>query len=94
MTKSPFTVNTFHANNRTYGYYSITEAGKEFKRDVTRLPYCIRILLESAMRRCDGLSITRDDVAGWFAGLLRLTNGIPWHSFRRGWYCRISPVFR
>lgn len=63
MTKSPFNVNTFHANNRTYGYYSITEAGKEFKRDVTRLPYCIRILLESAMRRCDGLSITRDDVA-------------------------------
>ncbi len=63
MTNSPFTMNTFTANNRTYGYYSIKEVGREFKKDVSRLPYCIRILLESAIRRCDGLSITRDDVA-------------------------------
>lgn len=63
MTNSPFSVNTFTANNQTYRYYSIKEAGQEFKKDVSRLPYCIRILLESALRRCDGLSITRDDVA-------------------------------
>ncbi len=63
MTDSPFSVNTFTANNRMYGYFSIKQAGQEFKKDVNRLPYCIRILLESAIRRCDGVSITRDDVA-------------------------------
>lgn len=63
MTNSSFTVQTFTANNRTYGFYSIQQAAKEFKKDDSRLPYCIRILLEAAIRRCDGLSITREDVA-------------------------------
>jgi aconitate hydratase len=63
MTNSSFSVQTFTANNRTYGFYSVRQAAKEFKKDDSRLPYCIRILLESAIRHCDGLSITRDDVA-------------------------------
>jgi len=49
--------------NRTYRYYSIQQAGVEFKRDISRLPFCIRILLEMAMRKCDGLSVTIDDVS-------------------------------
>ncbi|KAH9606314.1 hypothetical protein KSS87_000229, partial [Heliosperma pusillum] len=29
---------------------------------VVKLPYCIRILLESAIRNCDGFQVTKDDV--------------------------------
>jgi len=63
MTESPFNVQKFTANNRTYGFYSIEQASRDFKKDASRLPYCIRILLEAAIRRCDGISITREDVA-------------------------------
>ena len=36
--------------------------------DISRLPYSIKVLLESVLRQCDGFAITEDDVrnlAGW-----------------------------
>jgi aconitate hydratase len=38
---------------------------------ISRLPYSIRVLLESVLRNCDGYQVTADDVkrlAGWTAG--------------------------
>lgn len=39
--------------------YNIQKLGKE---KVSRLPYCIRVLLESAVRNCDGFLVTKTDV--------------------------------
>ncbi|MDR2171014.1 MAG: aconitate hydratase [Planctomycetaceae bacterium] len=43
---------------KEYGYYSLRKMGVDF----TQLPYSIRVLLESALRNCDGEIITEDDV--------------------------------
>ncbi|CDJ48387.1 aconitate hydratase, putative [Eimeria brunetti] len=39
--------------------YNIQKLGKD---KVCRLPHCIRVLLESAVRNCDGFLVTQDDV--------------------------------
>jgi aconitate hydratase len=42
--------------------------------DLSKLPFTIRILLEAALRRCDGFLVTEDDViriAGWQAKAVR-----------------------
>ena len=42
--------------------------------DLAKLPFTIRILLEAALRRCDGFLVTEDDVvriAGWQAKAVR-----------------------
>ncbi|CDJ64604.1 aconitate hydratase, putative [Eimeria necatrix] len=41
--------------------YNIQKLGKD---EVCRLPYCIRVLLESAVRNCDGFLVTEADVEG------------------------------
>jgi len=42
--------------------YSISEFGKNASIDVKKLPYSIRVLLESVLRQNDGFLITDDDV--------------------------------
>ena len=61
--------NTFsqlQVNGKQYGYYDLNRLpGAE---SFHRLPYSIRILLEGALRNCDGKKISRQDVlnlAGW-----------------------------
>lgn len=56
--------------------------------DITRLPFSIKILLESALRHCDGYQIREQDVlrvAGWQA--------YESPSNPLGWCYRILPVF-
>ena len=43
-------------------FYRIGKLEEDGVAPVSRLPYSIRILLESALRQCDGFEITRDDV--------------------------------
>ncbi|HWX41875.1 MAG TPA: aconitate hydratase [Blastocatellia bacterium] len=48
--------------------YSLPQLEKEGVGPVSRLPVCIRIVLESVLRNCDGKRITEDDVrtlANW-----------------------------
>jgi len=50
---------TVKVNGKTYSYYSMPA----FKHpSYEKLPYCIRILLESAIRNCDGLTMTEKNV--------------------------------
>ena len=48
--------------------YSLPALGKQLKTDVSRLPVCLRVVLEAVLRHCDGKRITAEHVrqlAGW-----------------------------
>lgn len=52
------------------GYYSLAKLAQSGFPNVSRLPFSIRILLESVLRNCDGYVVTEDDVrnlASWNA---------------------------
>ncbi|MCK5190879.1 MAG: hypothetical protein KAR12_12565, partial [Methylococcales bacterium] len=49
-------------------YYSLSSLEHNVAANVARLPFSIKILLESVLRNCDGYSIRQDDVmslANW-----------------------------
>ena len=45
-----------------YKYYSLPKLAKQLEVDLSRLPICIRIMLESILRNCDGKRIKKEDV--------------------------------
>jgi len=47
------------AGGRTNGLYSLSKLGDS---RVEKLPYSVRVLLESAIRNCDNFSVTEQDV--------------------------------
>ncbi|WP_114569767.1 aconitate hydratase AcnA [Exiguobacterium flavidum] len=53
---------TFEANGKSYNYYSLQKLEELGMTDVNRLPYSIRVLLESVLRQQDGRSITKEHV--------------------------------
>ena len=58
---------TLAAGGRTYTYYSI-DAAAERLGDLSRMPRCLRVLLENQLRACDGGGASEDDlraVASW-----------------------------
>lgn len=60
----------FQFKEQTYSYYSI-ESLKEKGNDIEQLPFSIRVLLESALRQCDGHAITEKHIeilADWASG--------------------------
>jgi aconitate hydratase len=61
------TFTTLQVAGQSYGYYSLPVLSRQ-TGDLSSLPYSIRVLLEGALRNCDGMKITRQDVltlAGW-----------------------------
>lgn len=62
MTENLFTPRTFSIGNKSYQYFPIEQVCSECKVKPGQLPYSIRILLEAAIRKCDGILITREDV--------------------------------
>jgi aconitate hydratase len=48
---------TLAVSGRDYTYYAFPEDPR-----VPRLPHSIRVLLEAAIRNCDGLKVTKEDV--------------------------------
>src|SRR5260370_17910308 len=54
--------------SRTYVYYSLPAAEKRGLRGISRLPFCMKVLLENLLRNEVGRSVTKDDlkaVAAW-----------------------------
>ena len=49
-------------NGQTYIAYSLQKLGAETGKDITRLPYSIRILLENQLRNIDGHKVHASDV--------------------------------
>lgn len=59
---------TFDTDSGPVGIYRLSKLEKDGLCKVSELPYCIRLLLEAALRSCDGYEVTEDDVrnvAGW-----------------------------
>jgi aconitate hydratase len=74
MSTSQRTVDPFHARDTLQtpagpvGIYRITRLEDAGLTRISRLPYSIRVLLESVLRSCDGYEVTEEDVkrlAGW-----------------------------
>ena len=53
---------TFNSPAGSVGYYSLNRLEQLGIAPVSRLPFSIRILLEAALRNCDGYIVTKDDV--------------------------------
>ncbi len=53
---------TFTVNQQAVGIYRLAKLQDAGFGDMERLPYSIRILLESVLRNCDGHTVTEDDV--------------------------------
>lgn len=70
--KSPFDVlRSFDITSSQKGFfYSLPELEKQGIGPISRLPFSIRVVLESVLRNCDGHKITKEDVmrlANWNA---------------------------
>jgi aconitate hydratase len=64
---------TFDTGGGRAGIYRLSKLTAAGIADVSRLPFSIRILLESLLRNCDGYEVTEDDVrnlATWNAAAL------------------------
>ena len=52
---------TLTSGNRTYTYYRLPAlAARGY--DLSRLPFCLKILLENLLRREDGVNVTADEI--------------------------------
>ncbi|MDM5320105.1 aconitate hydratase AcnA [Bacillus altitudinis] len=54
--------NTFSTNGKTYHYYSLEALEKQGIGNVSKLPYSIKVLLESVLRQVDGRVIKKEHV--------------------------------
>ena len=64
-TPSPFNAKrTLTANGKTYSYFALEALKQQKVGHVEKLPYSIRVLLESMLRSVDGFVVTADDVTG------------------------------
>jgi aconitate hydratase len=62
------TLDRLEIGQKTYTLYRLDKLAKNTSTNFERLPFSIRILLESVLRQCDGRQITQDDVinlANW-----------------------------
>ena len=69
--------NTFNAlhsfdlgNGQQGKFYSLPALAEAGLGDISRLPVCIRLVLESVLRNCDGQKVTEENIrqlAGWQA---------------------------
>ncbi|MHC4975337.1 MAG: aconitate hydratase AcnA [Planctomycetota bacterium] len=55
---------TLETAHGTYVYYDLNALSREGVGHIERLPYSIKVLLESMLRNVDGFVVTNDDVAG------------------------------
>ena len=54
---------TLTVGDKTYTYYSLTEAEKNGLAGVSQLPFSLKVLLENLLRHEDGRTVTKDDIA-------------------------------
>ena len=54
---------TLKVGSKTYCYYSLKAAEKNGLKDISKLPYSLKVLLENLLRHEDGRSVTKADIA-------------------------------
>ena len=52
----------FHIGKKKYLYYSLKEAQKNGLKNINRLPFSLRILLENLLRNEDGNAVKKKDI--------------------------------
>ncbi len=53
---------TLKVGTKTYIYYSLAAAEKNGLKDISRLPYSMKVLLENLLRNEDGRSVKKEDI--------------------------------
>src|SRR5438270_4935042 len=53
---------TLKVGSKTYVYYSLRVAEKNGLRNISRLPFSMKVLLENLLRHEDGRSVTKEDI--------------------------------
>ncbi|WP_316195467.1 MULTISPECIES: aconitate hydratase AcnA [unclassified Bradyrhizobium] len=53
---------TLRVGTKSYVYYSLPAAEKNGLKDISKLPYSMKVLLENLLRNEDGRSVTKDDI--------------------------------
>lgn len=53
---------TIKAGGETYSYYSLPEAAKKLGKDISKLPYSLKVLLENMLRFEDGRTVSSEDI--------------------------------
>jgi aconitate hydratase len=61
---------TLQVGDKTYTYYSLTEAEKNGLKGVSRLPFSMKVLLENLLRYEDGRTVTKADIEAMAAWLV------------------------
>ncbi len=56
---------TLTVNGKAYTYYSLDAAAENGLGDVSKLPACLKVLLENMLRNEDGTTVTRDDITAF-----------------------------
>lgn len=85
---------TFSSNGKTYNYYSLKALEDAGVGNVSKLPYSIKVLLESVLRQVDGRVITKEHVenlARWGTAELKISMC---RLNRHGLFYRTLPAFR
>ncbi|MFN4071446.1 MAG: aconitate hydratase, partial [Thermus caldifontis] len=62
MKDSLQTLKSLHTPSGTYAYFDLTELERKGVAEVSRLPFSIRIMLESLLRNEDGYQVTKEDI--------------------------------
>jgi aconitate hydratase len=62
MSFKELTKSQIKSKKGTFTYYSLPKIGTELKKDISKIPYSIRILLEAAIRNIDNYVLKDDDV--------------------------------
>ena len=74
----PFnTRDTFDSGSGDVGIYRLSRLQEQGIGDIGKLPYSIRVLLESVLRNCDGYVVEQEDVrnlANWNAAAVSYTH--------------------
>jgi aconitate hydratase len=60
---------TLKVGPKSYCYYSLKAAEKNGLKDISKLPYSLKVLLENLLRHEDGRSVTKADIEGIAAWL-------------------------
>ena len=53
---------TLKVGTKSYIYYSLPTAEKNGLKDISKLPYSMKVLLENLLRNEDGRTVTKDDI--------------------------------
>lgn len=54
--------NHLHYKEKTYVYYELEAVARQYNIKIQSLPYTIRILLESLLRKEDGVDVTKHHI--------------------------------